>query len=128
LWAGFLLVKPVSNDKRAAIVKHVQAGKNKKDIAIWLCVCLRTVEHVWSKYQKQGYYEHEPLNCGRKPKINTTTMDKIVEKIQQQPDITLQELIDEFNLPLSKSALCRHLHKQGLTFKKALHPNKTLQK
>jgi transposase len=110
--------KPVSNDKRAAIVKHVQAGENKDEVAKWLLVNECTVRRVWSKYQKQGYYEPEPLNCGRKTLVNKTTMDAIVAKIKHQPDITLLEFIDEFKLPISKSALCRKLRKLGLTFKK----------
>jgi transposase len=99
------LVKPVSNDKRVAIVKHMQEGKNKDEVAIWLLVSERTVRRVWSKYQTQGYCEPEPLNCGRKPLVNKTTMDNITTKIREQPDITLLELIDEFKLPISKSAL-----------------------
>jgi len=112
------LVKPISNDKRAAIVKHMQDGKNTKDIAKWLLISIRTVERIWRKYKKQGHYQPEPQNCGRKPLVNKTTMDKVVEKIRKQPDITLQELIDEYKLPISQSALCRRLRKLGLTFKK----------
>ncbi|MDR2699439.1 MAG: IS630 transposase-related protein [Nitrososphaerota archaeon] len=77
---------------------------------------------MWSKCQKQGHYQPEPLNCGRKPKINKTTMNKVIEKIQEQPDITLQELIDEIKLPINQSALCRRLRKLDLTFKKKTLP------
>jgi len=34
------------------------------------------------------------------------------------PDMTLLELIEEFNLPFTESTLCRRLIKRGLTFKK----------
>jgi transposase len=101
------MAKPISNDKRAAIVKHMQAGENKGEVAKWLLVNKRTVGRVWSKYQKQGYYEPEPLNCGRKTLVNKTTPEAIVAKIKHQPDIALLEFIDEFKLSLSKSALCR---------------------
>jgi transposase len=106
----------------------MQEGKNTKDVAKWLLVSIRTVERIWRKYQKQGHYQPEPLNCGRKPLVNKTTMDKVVEKIQEHPDITLQKLIDEFKLPISQSALCRRLRKLGLTFKRrhATHPNKQI--
>jgi len=50
------------------------------------------------QYQKTGTYKPEPLNCGRKPKIQSQTMQAIVEEIKQQPDITLNELIEEFDL------------------------------
>jgi len=32
------LVKPLSNDKRATIIKYMQEGKNKKDIAKLLLI------------------------------------------------------------------------------------------
>ncbi|MDR2700635.1 MAG: helix-turn-helix domain-containing protein [Nitrososphaerota archaeon] len=105
------MVKPISNDKRAAIVKHMQEGRSTKDTAKWLLVSIRTVERIWKKYKKQGHYQPEPLNCGRKLLVNKTTMNKVVTKIKQQPDITLQELIEEFKLPISQSALCRRLRK-----------------
>ena len=117
--------KPISNEKRDAIVKHMQASKNKEDIAKWLFICVRTVERVWSKYLKAGHYKPEPLNCGRKPKITQQTTNNILTKIKQQPDITLRELIEEFNLPLSQAALCKRLKKHGLTFKKRRSIQKT---
>ncbi|MCL2477747.1 hypothetical protein [Candidatus Bathycorpusculum sp.] len=45
-------------------------------------------------------------------------MTAIVTKIKQQPDITLNELIEEFDLKISQTALCKRLIKLGLTFKK----------
>jgi len=98
----------------------MQEGKSTKDVAEGLLVSIRTVERVWRKYQKQGYYQPEPLNCGRKPLVDKATMGKVVEKIYEQPDITLQELIDTFNLSISQSALCRRLRRLGLTFKQRL--------
>ena len=45
-------------------------------------------------------------------------MDKVVMKIKEMPDMTLQELIDEFNLGISQAALCKRLIKLRLSFKK----------
>jgi len=70
------LVKPISNDKRAAIVKHVQEGKSTKDVAEGLLVSIRTVERIWRKYQKQGYYQPEPQNSGRKPLVDKKLINK----------------------------------------------------
>ena len=36
------MAKPITNEKRADIVKHMQAGESKTDIAKWLFVCVRT--------------------------------------------------------------------------------------
>jgi transposase len=108
----------ISNEKRADIIKHLQAGESMKDISKWLFVSIKTIKRIWHKYLTTGSYEPEPLNNGRKPQVSEETMDKIVLRIKELPDITLEELIDEFNLNISKSALCRRLIKIGLTFKK----------
>jgi transposase len=45
-------------------------------------------------------------------------MEKIREAIKEQPDITLEELVEKFKLNISISALSRKLTKLDLTFKK----------
>jgi transposase len=108
----------VSNEKRADIIKHLQAGESKENVAKWFFVSVRTITRIWNKFLLSGSYEPEPLNNGRKPKVSEEMMERIVLKIKEAPDITLGELIEEFELNISKSALCRRLIKRGLTFKK----------
>jgi len=112
------MAKPISNEKRAAIVKHMEAGESKANIARWLFVCVRTVTRVWNKFVDSGRFEAEPPNSGRKALVSKETMDEVVAKVKETPDITLLELIEEFNLPISQSALCRRLISVGLTYKK----------
>jgi transposase len=45
-------------------------------------------------------------------------MNKIREKLRKQPDITLEEIVEQFHLNISISALSRKLIKQDLSFKK----------
>lgn len=45
-------------------------------------------------------------------------MNRVIEKIQEEPDKTLLEIIDEFELGITQSALCRGPIKCGLTYKK----------
>ena len=110
--------KPLSNEKRADIVKHMEAGQSKENISEWLFITIKTVERVWKRYQETGNYEALPHAGGRKPLITEEKMEQVVQKVEQVPDMTLLELIEEFNLPFSESALCRRLIKRGLTFKK----------
>jgi len=87
-----IIPRPISNDKRADIVRHIQAGESKEDIARWLFITLRTVNRVLKRYHETGNKE--------------------------APDMTLLELIEEFDLPFSESALSRRLTRLGLTYKK----------
>ena len=112
------MAKPISNEKRADIVRHIQAGESKEDVAKWLFITLRTVNRVLKRYHETGSYEALPNGGGQKPLITEETMNRIVSKIKEVPDMTLLEIIEEFNLPFSESALSRRLTKLGLTFKK----------
>jgi transposase len=108
----------LSNEKRADIIRHLEAGETVADICKWFFVNESTVRRLWRRYKGTGSYEPLPLNNGRKPMVNEETMEKIMEKIKEVPDITLSEIVDEFELKISISALCRKLIKRGLTFKK----------
>jgi transposase len=112
------MAKPISDEKRADIVRHMQAGKSKAEIAEWLFVCIRTITRVWNKYTAAGSYRPEPQNSGRKPLVSSETMKKVMSKIKGAPDITLSELIEELELPISQMALSKRLAKLGLTYKK----------
>ena len=112
------MAKPISNDKREAIIRHKQAGESEANISKCLFIHQCTVHRVWKKHKETGNYEPRPLNNGRKPKVSKETMDKVVMKIKEMPDMTLKELIDEFILGISQAALCKRLIKLGLSFKK----------
>jgi transposase len=112
------MAKPLSLEKRADIIKHMQAGESKKDIARWLFISIYSVKRIWNKYSIQGSYEPEPQNSGRKPLVSDETMNQVVSKIRETPDITLLELIDEFDLPISQAALSKRLIGLGFTYKK----------
>jgi len=49
--------KPISNEKRADIVKHMQGGESKENVSSWLFITVKTVERVWKRYQETGKYE-----------------------------------------------------------------------
>jgi transposase len=110
----------LSDEKRSDIIRHLQAGKSSKEIAEWFFVSERTVRRLWSKFLATGSYKPAPLNNGRKPKMSEETMERIVLKIKEVPDMTLEEIVEEFDLNISISTLCRRLIKRGLTLKKRL--------
>jgi len=112
------LGKALSNEKRADIVRHMEAGQSKENIAECLFITDKTVERVWKRYQETGSYEALPHAGGRKPLMTEEKMGQVVLKVEEVPDMTLLELIEAFNLPFTESALCRRLMKRGLTFKK----------
>ena len=129
------MAKPIPSEKRADIIRHMQSGKSKADVAVWLFVCVRTITRIWNKYKRLGTlakpypqlgsYEPEPQRSGRKALVSDETMDRVMAKIRETPDMTLLELIDEFNLQISQAALSKRLIKLGLTYKKRRSIQKT---
>ena len=103
---------------REAIVTHKINGEKESEIAKWLCISKSSVTKTWALYKKQNTVEPKPHNKGRKPAFKQDVIDKIVAKIKEQSDITLEELVEEFDLKISISALCRKLQKLNLNFKK----------
>jgi len=119
------LMEPIPIRVRETIVKHKQAGKSGQEIAQWLMIHKQTVSRIWQQHLTTGNITPKPKNSGRKPKITPEIMEKILLKIEQQPDITINGLIDEFNLQVSEAALSKRLKKAGLTYKKRLSTQKT---
>ena len=109
---------PISNHLRETIIYHKNNNELNENIAKWLRISICTVSRIWSEYQKTGSYLPKPQNSGRKPLVSSEVMDEVVQEIKKTPDITLLEMIDKFELPISESALSKRLKKIGFTYKK----------
>ena len=94
-------------------------GETEDMIAIEKEVGKSTVTKLWSLYRETGSYEPRPNPRGRKPALSSEELESVKKAIVQRPDITLSELIDQFSLFLSVSALSRIVRfKLGFGFKK----------
>jgi transposase len=112
------MAQSLSNDVRKIIIKHMESGKSPQEVAVILLISLNAVRTIWKKYEETGSYEPRLQNSGRKPKVTEEQMQAVFKKVKEQPDITLEELIEELDLPIKKSALSLRLIKAGYTFKK----------
>ena len=111
--------KPLSNDLRKRIIEAKLRGDTEGKIATEKEVNKSTITKLWALYRETGSYEARPNPRGKKPALSTNQLNQITQKINEQPDITLQELIDELRLPVCVSALCRTVNnKLDLRFKK----------
>ena len=110
--------KPISKETRENIIYHHKNGAKNTEIAKWLRVGTASVERIIRLYREGKNIEAKTYKRGRKPAVCEATMNRIADKIGGQPDITLEELKEEFKLNISISALCRRLIKRKLSFKK----------
>ena len=112
---------PLSNDLRKRILEAKLRGDTEDKIALEKAVNKSTVTKLWALYRETGSYEPRPNLGRRKPALSLQQLEQITNRINEQPDITLQELIDELRLPVCISALCRTINnKLGFRFKKKL--------
>jgi len=112
-----MIVRPISDDKRADIIAAKKRKEPVTQIKKWFNTSERTISRIWNKYQKTGTYQPIPY-AGRKNKLTFEQDQQIQNTITKTPDITLLELIDQLSLNITEGGLSFHLKKMGLTFKK----------
>lgn len=109
---------PLSNDIRKRIINAKNRGDTHNKISKDLQISISAVTRILALYRETDSYKPRPLNNGRKSVISEEQMQQVMKKIGEQPDITLQELIDEFALPITPGGLSKKLKKSNLTYKK----------
>ena len=108
---------PISNEKRALIIAAKKRGEKEEDIAKWLDISKSSVGKIWKLYHDTGSYLPTPYP-GRKPILNDEKWEEIKTLIANDPDKTLDEIIEELVLPIRKSRLSVLLIEAGYSFKK----------
>jgi len=111
-------MKAVSNEDRGKIIKHKINGETEINISKWLFISPSSVTKIWALFCKTGSFLPLTHKCGRKSKVDDETMSNLLIQIEETPDITLNELIEKFELPITESTLSKRLKKLGYTFKK----------
>jgi putative transposase len=120
---------PLSNDIRKRIIAAKEKGYSHQRIAKEMCVSVSTISRLLSLYRESGSYHARPLNNGRKPRLDQATLERIANRINEQPDIALHELKEELSLPVSVPALCNTINKKlGLQRKKNGTCSRTAQR
>jgi transposase len=110
-------MKSISNEIRTLIIEAKKRNEKGKDIAKWLKISESSVIVIWRLFRDTNSVEPKPYN-GRKPSFTNEMKDKVCQIIKEQPDMTLEEIIDELDLPIKKSRLSEWLIEDGYTFKK----------
>jgi len=110
-------MKPITNENRSLIVAARERGEKPEVIAVWFSVAVSTVYNILALYKKTNNITPKPF-LGRPSKLTAEDLDKIRATIQEKNDITLEELIDELDLPIKKTRLAEIVNGMNLPFKK----------
>ena len=97
----------ISNETRRRMVEGYERTHDARMIALAYGVSEREVYKLAAQKRETGSVDLRTSNCGRKPKISQEDVERVDKAIQEQPDITFSELIEELNLNISESRLGR---------------------
>lgn len=97
---------PLSLDLRNRILRAYKSGVAVKELMGNKIASQSAIYKLIKLENETGSAEPRKSKNGRKPIMSNEDMERIKNKINEQPDITLDELKNELKLPVCKSALC----------------------
>ena len=114
-----MYLKPISIEVRQIIVNAKKRKETTKNIILWTGVSKATIENIWKQHRTMNTIEPKPFP-GRPSRLKEEDLIAIKQLILNKKDITLEEIIEELDLPIKKSRLSVITIKMGFSFKKRL--------
>ncbi len=106
------------NEARKLLVKAYKKSHNAKEVAKNFSVSRGTVYTYVNKDKNHMSIEVKTSQRGRKSKLTQKNLDDIKALITKQPDITIREIKQKLNLPVSEETVRRAVIKMGYVYKK----------
>ena len=76
------------------------------------------VRRVRQRYRERGSLQPLKRGDGRPPKVRAADRQKLAALVAAHPDATLDELLEQSGLAVSRSTIDRHLRALSFSFKK----------
>lgn len=109
----------MGKEVREQIISARKRGISVSELSRIYGVSRRSIYKLQELYRRTGDVTPQTHTRGSKSKIDEQTLEQINQVLQQQPDITLKELREMLDLPITTSQLGRVLRKKlGLPCKK----------
>jgi transposase len=113
------MAKPLSIDLRERIIDAYDQGSiSQQAVAQRFCVSVEFVKKLIRQRRELGDIGPQYRNCGRKPKITEGHRQRMTELIEEQPDLTLEEIGQRLGLSCTIQAIHYVLKDMGITYKK----------
>ena len=110
------------NEARKLLIDAWNKTHNAKEIAECFSVNTSTVYRLEKRMRETGSVETRVSLRGRKPALSQADIQKIDRLIQEQPDITIHEVREKLQLPVSDETVRKAVVKLGYVYKKkSLH-------
>ena len=113
--------KPYSQDLRARVVRHVEAGHSRRAAAAHFGVSVSFVVNLMRAYRLRGSLAPKPLGGRRHAKLDPHRVF-LLRRVAEKDDITMPELAGDLTAACGAKAdpasLSRWLIRNGYRFKK----------
>ena len=110
------------NEARKLLIKAWNKTHNAKEVAECFGVNTSTVYRLEKRMRETGSVETRVSQRGRKSALSQTDLQNIDQMIRAQPDITIHEIREGLQLPVSDETVRRAVVKMGYIYKKkSLH-------
>ena len=106
----------ISVELRKIIIADREKGIPAEEIHKVLGVSIPAIYDIVRKYKERGTLEGN--YSGRPAKITAEQKGAMLKLVEEQPDITLEEIIGTLNLPIKKSRVSKILRDEKMFFKK----------
>lgn len=108
------------NEARNLLVEAYEKTHDAKRIALAYGVSVPTVYRLAEQKARTGSIDLRVSKRGRKRVLVQEDLEKIAKAIEEQPDITLAEIVEKLNLPVGIETVRRRIQAMGYRRKKKM--------
>ena len=110
------------DEARKLLIKAWEKTHNAKEVAECFGVNTSTVYRLEKRMRETGTVETRVSQRGRKSALSQTDLQNIDQMIRAQPDLTIHEIREGLQLPVSDETVRRAMVTMGYVYKKkSLH-------
>lgn len=114
------MIKTLYNEARELLIKTYEKTGNAKEVAKYFGVDTSTVYLLYRQKKATGSVKLRTNKRGRKPSLSSEDLSNIDKAIQEQLDITIDEIIEKFDFHVTNEIIRKAVIKMGYVYKKNL--------
>lgn len=108
----------LNKEVREMIVKAYERTHNAREVAEILGIHRSTVHRLVKQMRETGNVEPKTKNRGRHSLLSEADMKNIKKTVEEQPDITIDEIIEKLQLSVCNETVRKAVIRLGFVYKK----------
>lgn len=108
----------LNKEVREMIVKAYERTHSAREVAEIPGIHRSTVHRLVKQMRETGNVEPKTKNSGRHSLLSETDMENIRKTVEEQPDITIDEIIEKLHLSVCNETVRKAVIRLGFVYKK----------